>query len=215
MNLLNWVKGFYRRIFGPLKKKNFTNMINIILFGPPGSGKGTQATKLVEKYGLMHISTGDLFRYEMGNNTPLGLKAKEYMSKGQLVPDEVTIGMLKNKVEANLDAKGFIFDGFPRTIPQAEALNSYLSEKGATVNSLLSLQVDDDEIVKRLLLRGKDSGRSDDQDESIIRNRIEVYKSETQPVFDYYATSGKSKSIDGIGSIEEIFDRLCAAIDTL
>ena len=211
--MINWVNGLYTRILRAILKHN--PMKNIILFGPPGSGKGTQAAKLVDKYGLMHISTGDLFRYEMGNNTELGQKAKEYMAKGMLVPDEVTIGMLKNKVEANLDAKGFIFDGFPRTIAQAEALDQYLSEKNAKVNGLFSLQVHDDEIVKRLLLRGEVSGRADDQDESIIRNRIKVYKSETEPVFNYYAKNEISQHIDGIGSIDEIFSRLCSSIDDL
>ncbi len=190
-------------------------MINLILFGPPGSGKGTQAEKLVKKYNLLHISTGDLFRYEMGNDTALGLKAKEYISKGELVPDSVTIGMLKNKVDANPDVPGYIFDGFPRNINQSEALDEILKEKGEAVSKLLSLDVDDEEIVKRILNRGKTSGRSDDNDESIIRNRIEVYKSETTPVFDYYAKTKKSKMINGIGSIEEIFGRLCKEIDGL
>ncbi|NNE29093.1 MAG: adenylate kinase [Saprospiraceae bacterium] len=188
-------------------------MINLILFGPPGSGKGTQATKLVEKYELLHISTGDLFRYEMGNDTPLGKKAKEYISKGELVPDEVTIGMLVNKVIANPDVKGYIFDGYPRNIDQAEALDKILAEMGTEVSGLISLQVDDEEIVKRILNRGKTSGRSDDNDENIIRNRIEVYKGETRPVFDFYAPRDKAFEVDGIGSIEEIFDRLCARID--
>jgi adenylate kinase len=188
-------------------------MINLILFGPPGSGKGTQAAKLVEKYNLLHISTGDLFRYEMGNDTPLGQKAKSYMEKGELVPDEVTIGMLKNKVDANPDVDGYIFDGFPRNVNQAEALDKILDEKGTQVSVLLSLDVDEDEIVKRILLRGKTSGRADDNDEDIIRNRFEVYKNETSPVFDYYAKEDKSVMIDGIGSIDEIFDRLCTEID--
>lgn len=214
MTVLNWVKSIYARIFGH-SNQSYQHMLNIILFGPPGSGKGTQAAKLVEKYKLLHISTGDLFRYEMGNNTALGVKAKEYMSKGMLVPDEVTIGMLKNKVESNLNAAGFIFDGFPRTIPQAEALDTYLKEKGTKVHSLLSLQVDDDEIVKRLLLRGETSGRADDMDESIIRKRIEVYKAETQPVFDYYASYSISKNIQGIGTIDQIFGRLCQSIDNI
>jgi adenylate kinase len=183
------------------------------LFGPPGSGKGTQAESLIEKYQILHISTGDLFRYEMGNNTPLGLKAKEYMAKGELVPDEVTIGMLKNKVNSNPDARGIIFDGFPRTIAQAEALDSFLKEKETHVSVLVALDVPDEELVARLLNRGKSSGRADDNDEQIIRNRIQVYKSETAPVFDYYAASGKSVLINGVGSIQEIFDRLCAAID--
>lgn len=190
-------------------------MINLILFGPPGSGKGTQAAKLVKKYNLLHISTGDLFRYEMGNNTALGLKAKEYIAKGELVPDSVTIGMLKNKVEANPDVPGYIFDGYPRNIAQSEALDEILKTKGEEVSILLSLDVDDEEIIKRILNRGKSSGRHDDNDESIIRNRIEVYKSETTPVFDFYAKSGKSKYIKGIGSIEEIFNLLCAEIDDL
>lgn len=190
-------------------------MINLILFGPPGSGKGTQANLLVEKFDLLHISTGDLFRYEMGNNTRLGLEAKSYIEKGALVPDEVTIGMLRNKVEANSDVKGFIFDGFPRTVPQAAALDALLDEKGEAVSVLLSLDVPDDEITQRILLRGKTSGRPDDNDESVIRNRIDVYKKETSPVFDFYAEKGKAQKIDGLGSIEEIFQRLCGPIETL
>ncbi len=190
-------------------------MKNIILFGPPGSGKGTQAAKLVEKYGLLHISTGDLFRYEMGNNTPLGQKAKSFIEKGQLVPDEVTVGMLRNKVEANLEVPGFIFDGFPRTILQAEALDALMSEIGHPISALISMHVEDDEVVKRILLRAETSGRADDGDESIIRNRIEVYKSETTPVFNFYGKSGKSVMVNGIGSIDQIFARLCAEVDFL
>lgn len=190
-------------------------MINLVLFGPPGSGKGTQANKLVEKFNLIHISTGDLFRYEMGNDTPLGREAKSYISKGELVPDEVTIGMLRNKVEAHPDARGFIFDGFPRTIRQAEALDALLAGSGTSVSALVALQVDDEEIVQRIKLRGATSGRPDDSDESIIRNRIEVYKSETTPVFDYYAQSGKSHSVNGVGSIGEIFQRLSDIVGQL
>ncbi|KAA3633032.1 MAG: adenylate kinase [Bacteroidetes bacterium] len=190
-------------------------MINLILFGPPGSGKGTQAEKLVEKYELLHISTGDLFRYEMGNNTPLGEKAKSYMAKGELVPDEVTIGMLRNKVEANPDVKGYIFDGFPRTIPQCEALDNLLAEKDQQVSSLLMLDVEEEELVKRLLLRGESSGRADDTDEGIIRNRIQVYENETAPVFHYYEDKGVGNKINGIGSIEEIFGRLSDAVDAI
>ncbi|HMP30816.1 MAG TPA: adenylate kinase, partial [Saprospiraceae bacterium] len=174
-------------------------MINLILFGPPGSGKGTQASKLIETYGLLHISTGDLFRYEIGNNTPLGLEAKSYMVKGELVPDSVTIGMLKNKVDANPDVAGYIFDGFPRTVPQAEALDQLLAEKGHSISTLIALEVDEEEIVKRILERGKSSGRPDDNDESIIRKRIHVYQSETAQVFDFYNKVGKSKSVYGIG----------------
>jgi adenylate kinase len=188
-------------------------MINIILFGPPGSGKGTQAAKLVDRYQLVHISTGDLFRYEIGNKTPLGLEAKSYIDKGELVPDSVTIGMLNNKVEAHPEAKGFIFDGFPRTIPQAGALDTLLEEKGSPVAALLALQVDDAEIVERIKLRGKSSGRPDDNDEATIRNRIFVYKNETTPVYDYYNLQHKSHSINGVGGVEDIFERLCELID--
>jgi adenylate kinase len=188
-------------------------MIALILFGPPGSGKGTQAAKLMDKYGLIHISTGDLFRYEMGNNTPLGLEAKSYMEKGQLVPDSVTIGMLRNKVEAHPEAKGFIFDGFPRTLAQSVALDSLLAEQGAEVSGLIMLDVSDDEITRRILGRGLVSGRADDLDEAIIRKRIEVYKNETSPVFDYYHQKGKSHQIFGIGTIDDIFGRLCATIE--
>lgn len=190
-------------------------MINLILFGPPGSGKGTQAAKLVEKYNLLHISTGDLFRYEMGNNTPLGLEAKSYINKGELVPDSVTIGMLRNKVEANPNVAGYIFDGFPRTIPQSEALDKLMAEMDQKISKLIMLDVEDVEIVTRLLERGKTSGRKDDADEGVIRNRIDVYKDNTFPVYDFYAQSGTSVKVDGMGSIEEIFDRLCAQIDAI
>ena len=190
-------------------------MINLILFGPPGSGKGTQAAKLIEEFNLVHISTGDLFRYEMSHDTPLGQEAKAYMAKGELVPDSVTIGMLRNKVESHPEAAGFIFDGFPRTIPQAHALDALLAEKGTEVSALLALHVGDEEIVQRIKLRGNTSGRADDNDESIIRNRINVYKNETSPVFDFYAKKDKSQTINGIGTVEEIFERLCEAIKRL
>ena len=189
-------------------------MINLILFGPPGSGKGTQAAKLVEKYGLVHISTGDLFRYEIGNNTPLGTEAKSYMNKGELVPDSITVGMLKNKMEKHPDAKGFILDGFPRTIPQAEALDQFLTTRNQVVNGLVSLNVPEDEIVRRLLERGKTSGRADDSNEGVIRNRIDVYTKETAMVYFHYDKENKSVSVDGVGSIDEIFDRLCKVIDS-
>lgn len=187
-------------------------MINLILFGPPGSGKGTQAAKLVEEYGLLHISTGDLFRYEIGHNTPLGLEAKSYMDKGQLVPDSVTIGMLRNKVEANPNVPGYIFDGFPRTIPQSVALDRLLAERNTSISLLIMLEVPDEEIIRRILERGKTSGRADDADEGIVRRRIEVYKAETSPVFDHYNEQGKSRKVYGVGSIEEIFGRLCETI---
>jgi len=188
-------------------------MINLILFGPPGSGKGTQAEMLVEKYNLLHISTGDLFRYEIGNKTPLGVEAKSYMDKGELVPDSVTIRMLENKVNANSDVGGFIFDGFPRTIKQSEALDAFLKEKGTSITGLLSLKVDDDELVSRLLERGKTSGRKDDSNEEIIRNRIAVYNNETAPVYNYYKEQGLSAYINGVGTKDEIFASLSEAID--
>jgi len=209
--MLEAIKAFFKKLF----QSDNTHMLNLILFGPPGSGKGTQAVQLAEKYGLLHISTGDLFRYEIGNDTPLGLEAKSYISKGELVPDSVTIGMLKNKVSANPDVGGYIFDGFPRTIAQAEALNNFLSEKNQKIAGLLSLNVEDNEIIQRLLERGKSSGRPDDQDETIIQNRIEVYKSETSPVYDFYAKTGQSQEIAGMGSIEDVFGNLTTAIDKL
>ncbi len=195
--------------------KPLIGMINLILFGPPGSGKGTQAAKLVETYSLLHISTGDLFRYEMGNNTPLGQEAKSYINKGELVPDSVTIGMLRNKVEANPDVKGYIFDGFPRNIVQSQALDELLQESAGEVSQLIMLEVSDDEIVERLLNRGKTSGRADDTNEAIIRNRLDIYKSETSPVFDYYSTMNKSIKVNGVGTVEEIFERLCKEINNL
>ncbi len=190
-------------------------MLNIILFGPPGSGKGTQAAKLIDKYNLFHISTGDMFRYELSNNTELGKLARSYMDKGQLVPDSVTISMLQKRVEDNPDVKGFIFDGFPRTTPQAVALDSFLASRGQSVNGLIELLVNEDEIVKRILLRGAASGRADDNDESIIRNRFTVYRNETTPVGTHYAALGKAHKIEGVGSIEDIFKKLCATIDSL
>ena len=188
-------------------------MLNLILFGPPGSGKGTQAAKLVDRYNLLHISTGDLFRYELGNNTPLGIEARSYMNKGELVPDSVTIGMLRNKVDAHPEVEGYIFDGFPRTVAQAEALDVLLSEKGQEISGLVMLDVADDEIVRRLLDRGKTSGRADDMSEDTIRKRIDVYRAQTSPVFDYYDQEGKSVRIAGQGAIEEIFSRLCQEVD--
>ena len=190
-------------------------MLNLILFGPPGSGKGTQAIKLAEKYELLHISTGDLFRHHLKDETELGLQAKAFMSEGKLVPDAITIGMLKNKVESSTGMKGFIFDGFPRTIEQARALDTLLASKGQDISGLIALNVNEEEIVKRLLLRGKDSGRADDQNEAVIRRRIGVYRKETEPVFNYYAEQDKAQTVDGLGSIEDIFTRLCSAVDTL
>ena len=188
-------------------------MLNIVLFGPPGAGKGTQSTKIIEKYQLVHLSTGDILRSELAAKTTLGLEAKKFMDKGELVPDSVVIGMIESKIDQNTGAKGFIFDGFPRTTAQAEALDKLLNKKGTPISVMLSLEVDKDELVKRLLGRGKDSGRSDDQDESIIENRIKVYNSETSPVKGFYEKQGKLKSIEGLGSIDEIFDRLCEVIN--
>jgi adenylate kinase len=190
-------------------------MLNIVLFGPPGAGKGTQAVKLLEKYQLVHLSTGDILRSELKAQTELGKEAKKFMDKGELVPDKVVIGMIEGKIDSNLKAKGFIFDGFPRTNAQAKALDEMLSKKGAPITIMLALEVEKDELVKRLVLRGKDSGRVDDQDQSIIENRIKVYNNETTPVKDFYASQGKYKGVHGMGSIEDIFDRLCKAIDAL
>lgn len=188
-------------------------MINIILFGPPGSGKGTQAKILKDKFDLLHISTGDLFRYEIGNQTPLGLEAKRYINAGELVPDEVTVGMLKNKVNANLDAKGIIYDGFPRTTAQAQALDEFLATKGQQVDVLIELVVDEEENVRRILERGKTSGRADDQNPGIIRNRITVYQAETSIVYDYYAQKGKSVKINGVGEIDDVAALLERVVD--
>jgi adenylate kinase len=190
-------------------------MLNLILFGPPGSGKGTQAAKLIEKYNLLHISTGDLFRAEISNGTALGLEAKSYIDKGALVPDSVTVNMLKSKMEQHPDVQGVIFDGFPRTIPQAEALDEMLKSKGTEVSLLLSLKVEDAEIINRIVKRGASSGRTDDTDPEIIQNRINTYKSQTTPVADYYAKSGKTKEVVGVGTVDEIFASLCSEIDSM
>ncbi|TVR83457.1 MAG: adenylate kinase [Saprospirales bacterium] len=190
-------------------------MKNIILFGPPGSGKGTQAIKLAVKYNLLHISTGDMFREEIKNETPLGNKAREYMDKGELVPDEITIGMLKKRVDSSQNCSGIIFDGFPRTEAQAEALDTMLRESGNPIKALILLDVDDEEIVQRILKRAETSGRPDDSNEEIIRNRIEVFNSETAPVFSHYNNKGLAKKIKGVGSIEDIFRRLSVVMDEL
>jgi adenylate kinase len=190
-------------------------MLNIVLFGPPGAGKGTQAQFLKDKYNLVHISTGDIFRYNIKNETELGKLAKSYIDKGELVPDEITIGMLKEEVEKHPGANGFIFDGFPRTVEQAQALDDYLKEKGTEISLMLSLEVPEEELVKRLLLRGKESGRSDDQDEKIIRNRIIEYNTKTSPLKEYYASQNKHIAVNGVGSIEEITARLCEAVNSV
>ncbi|MBK7233225.1 MAG: adenylate kinase [Saprospiraceae bacterium] len=188
-------------------------MIHLILFGPPGSGKGTQAEKLIKKYNLFHISTGDLFRAETTQKTPLGLKALEFMNQGILVPDEITIGMLKNKLHDLKHVSGIIYDGFPRTIAQAIALDHLLSESEEEIQILIALEVPDQEIVRRIVKRGITSGRADDSDESIIQKRMDEYRLKTSEVFDFYLQKNKSKSIDGMGSVDEIFDRICIELD--
>lgn len=188
-------------------------MFNIILFGPPGSGKGTQSEKLIEKYGLKHLSTGDLLRSEIARQTPLGLEAKNLMDKGQLVPDEVVIGMISSALEANPDAKGFLFDGFPRTTAQSEALDKLLKLKQTEIGVLLAMEVSEEELVKRLLNRGLTSGRSDDTNEAVIRARIVEYKQKTTVVANYYEQFDKVVTIKGEGTVEEIFSDLCSEID--
>lgn len=190
-------------------------MTNIILFGPPGAGKGTQATFLKEKYNLVHISTGDVFRFNIKNETELGNLAKSFMSKGKLVPDEITIDMLSNEVDKNPDAHGFIFDGFPRTEAQAEALGFLMDDKDSQIDAMVALEVDDEVLVQRLLKRGETSGRTDDADEKIIRNRIAVYYNETAILKEYYQEKGKYYGVNGEGSIEEITERLSEVIDSL
>lgn len=188
-------------------------MLNLIIFGPPGAGKGTQSEKILHKYGLQHISTGDLLRAERQQGTELGVKANEYIAQGQLVPDEVVIGMVRNFIAARPDSKGFIFDGFPRTIPQAESLDSMLTSFNTSISTVLGLEVEENELVKRLLLRGQSSGRADDQNEATIRTRFNEYITKTQPLQDFYARQGKYKAIHGLGEIDVIFSDLCAEID--
>lgn len=187
-------------------------MLNIVLFGPPGAGKGTQSEKLIEKYGLIHLSTGDLLRNEIAKQTPLGLEAKQLMDKGDLVGDSIVIGMIESKLDSNPDANGFIFDGFPRTQAQAIALDDLLQKKGTAISAMLALEVDNEELIKRLLLRGKESGRPDDQNESIIRNRVNEYNTKTLPLKNFYSEQSKFHSIDGIGSINQIFNELVQRI---
>lgn len=188
-------------------------MFNLILFGPPGSGKGTQSEKLVEKYGLVHLSTGNLLREEIKGETPLGLEAKKFIDKGQLVPDEVVIGMVDSYFDKHKNARGFLFDGFPRTVAQAEALDKLLELKKNGIAAVLALEVGEEELIARLLNRGKTSGRSDDTDEGVIRKRFSVYTQETSPVADHYKKQDKFFSIKGEGSVEAIFEALSSAID--
>ncbi len=188
-------------------------MFNLILFGPPGSGKGTQSEKLVEKYGLVHLSTGNLLREEISQKTPLGLEAKSFMDKGQLVPDEVVIGMVDSYFDKHNDAKGFLFDGFPRTLAQAIALDKLLELKKTEIAIVLALDVTEEELIKRLLNRGKTSGRSDDTNEDVIRKRFAVYTNETSPVADHYRKARKFQAIKGEGTVDEIFSHISDAID--
>jgi adenylate kinase len=188
-------------------------MFNLVLFGPPGSGKGTQSDRLVEKYGLIHLSTGNLLREEIANKTPLGIEAKKFIDNGQLVPDEVVIGMVDSFFDKHKKANGFLFDGFPRTVAQAQALDKLLNLKKTDIAAVLALEVNEDELVKRLLNRGKTSGRSDDTDETVIRKRFSVYNNETSPVAEYYKRAKKFKAIHGEGSVDEINASLRQAID--
>lgn len=188
-------------------------MFNLILFGPPGSGKGTQSDKLVEKYGLIHLSTGNLLRQEIHEKTPLGLEAKSFIDKGQLVPDEVVIGMVDSYFEIHKGAKGFLFDGYPRTVAQAEALDKLLDLKKTAIATVLFLNVDEEELINRLVHRGKTSGRSDDTDEMVQRKRQEVYRNETLPVAGFYKKQNKVINIKGVGTVDEIFSSLSDVID--
>ena len=191
-------------------------MKNIVLFGKPGAGKGTQASVLKEKFELVHISTGDVFRYNISNQTELGILAKSYMDKGELVPDSVTINMLSDEVDRSItQAKGYIFDGFPRTIAQAEALDTFLSEKGMQVDATIALEADEDELTARLLERGKTSGRTDDTDETKIRTRFAEYNAKTAPLIDFYQKQNKLYSVNGIGEIDQITERIASIIASL
>lgn len=190
-------------------------MINIVLFGKPGAGKGTQAEFLKVKYNLTHLSTGDIFRFNIKNGTVLGTEAKTYIDRGDLVPDSLTINMLQDEVDKNPDSAGFLFDGFPRTIAQAEALDSFLENKSQKITATIALEADDEILVQRLLERGKTSGRIDDQDEEKIRNRYQEYNEKTAPLMEYYKAQGKFHSVNGIGSITEVTQRVSKVIETL
>jgi adenylate kinase len=190
-------------------------MLNLVLFGPPGAGKGTQAEFLIQSYQLVHLSTGDLLRSEISGQTQLGMEAKAFMDKGELVPDAVVIGMIKSKLEADKSAKGFIFDGFPRTVEQAVALDNLLNDNKTPISGMLSLEVEHQELVNRLMGRGLVSGRADDQDQSVIENRINVYRQKTAPLISYYKAQGKHFGIDGMGTIAEIAMRLKNTVDSL
>jgi adenylate kinase len=188
-------------------------MLNIVLFGPPGAGKGTQSKKLIDKYHLIHLSTGDILRAEIEQGTYLGLEAKQLMDQGILVPDHIVIGMIRSKLDYNKHANGFIFDGFPRTIAQAEALDKLLAERNTSIHMMLALEVEKDELLKRMLGRAMESDRADDKDTAVHQRRIEIYNKETAPLKDFYSAQSKFYSVYGVGSIDEIFDELCSVID--
>jgi len=190
-------------------------MLNLVLFGPPGAGKGTQSEKIIANYGLVHLSTGDIFRANIGGGTELGKLAKSYIDKGQLVPDEVTINMLQSEVEKHNNVAGFIFDGFPRTEAQAEALDSFLGSKNTTIAAMIALDVPEEELKERLKKRAIDSGRTDDANPEIINNRIAVYKNETAPVKSFYEQQDKYHAVNGLGSIEEITARIFEKLDSI
>ena len=190
-------------------------MVNIVLFGPPGAGKGTQSALLVKHFGFVHLSTGDIFRANIKGNTELGQLAQSFMEQGKLVPDDVTIRMLEDSANGHPDAKGFIFDGFPRTTAQADALDGFLAGKGQAISAMLALEVPEQELKVRLAKRAETSGRADDADPNVIQKRIDVYNSETAPVAKHYQGQGKYHGIMGLGDVEAIFDRLRAAIDSL
>lgn len=190
-------------------------MLNIVIFGPPGAGKGTQSQLIIDQFNLIHLSTGDILRGEIAQGTELGIKAKSIMDRGDLVPDEVVIGMIRSILEKNPNAKGFIFDGFPRTTAQAESLDQMLNKLNTSISTMLSLDVDDDELTKRLLERGKSSGRADDANESIIRNRIKEYNKKTAPLKKFYTKQNKLQSIKGVGSVYSINTKICDAIDQI
>lgn len=189
-------------------------MLNIVIFGAPGSGKGTQSERIVEKYGINHISTGDVLRAEIKNGTELGKTAKGYIDQGQLIPDELMIDILASVFDSFKDSKGVIFDGFPRTIAQAEALKKMLAERGQDVSVMLDLEVPEDELMVRLIKRGKDSGRADDNEET-IKKRLHVYHSQTAPLIDWYKNEQKYQHINGLGTMEGIFAEICEAVDKL
>ena len=190
-------------------------MLNIVLFGPPGAGKGTQSEKIIKKYSLVHLSTGDLFRLHLNNETSLGLEAKKYMNKGDLVPDQIVISMVEDKINKSSNVIGFVFDGFPRTINQAIALDNMLEKNNIPIKQMIALKVDENELIKRIKNRAKTSGREDDKSIDKINNRIQVYNEETKPVADYYKKHNKYSEVDGIGEINEIFLKLCSKIDDL